>query len=80
VVRDSILMPGARVKAGAVVQYAIVAEHAVIEENARVGARPEDTPEKGAWGVAVVGAGLTVGNGAVVAPNEMVETNQEALS
>ena len=75
VVRDSILMPGARVKAGAVVQYAIVAENAVIGENARVGARPEDTPEKGTWGVAVVGAGLTIGKGAVVAPNEMVEAS-----
>ena len=78
VVRDSILMPGAQVRAGAVVQYAIVAENAVIGENARVGARPEDTPEKGAWGVAVVGAGLTIGKGAVVAPNEMVEMNKEA--
>jgi len=78
VVRDSILMPGAQVKAGAVVQYAIVAENAVIEENARVGARPEDTPEKGAWGIAVVGAGLTIGKGALVAPNEMVETNRGA--
>jgi len=80
VVRDSILMPGAQVKAGAAVQYAIVAENAVIGENARVGARPEDTPEKGQWGVAVVGAGLTVGRGAVVFANEMVETNKEAAS
>ena len=78
VVRDSILMPGAQVKAGAAVQYAIVAENAVIEESAVVGARPEDTPEKGQWGVAVVGAGLTIGRGAVVAPNEMVEMNKEA--
>jgi len=75
VVRDSILMPGAQVSAGAAVQYAIVAENAVIGEGARVGARPEDTPEKGAWGVAVVGAGLTVGKGAVVAPNEMIEAD-----
>ena len=75
VVRDSILMPGAQVKAGAAVQYAIVAENAVIGENARVGARPEDTPEKGQWGVAVVGAGLNIGRGAVVAPSEMVEAN-----
>ena len=76
IVRDSILMPGAVVKAGAVVQYAIVAENAVVEEGAVVGARPEDTPEKGAWGVAVVGAGLTIGRGAVVAANEMVEMDK----
>jgi len=79
VVRDSILMPGAQVKAGAVVQYAIVAENAVVGENARVGARPEDTPEKGAWGIAVVGTGLAIGKNAVVLPNEMVETNRGAV-
>ena len=76
VVRDSILMPGAQVKANAKVQYAIVAENAVIGESARIGARPEDTPEKGTWGVSVVGAGLNIGKGAVVAPNEMVEMNR----
>ncbi|MCL2299378.1 MAG: sugar phosphate nucleotidyltransferase, partial [Firmicutes bacterium] len=75
VVRDSILMPGAQVKAGAAVQYAIVAENAVVGENASVGARPEETPEKGQWGVAVVGAGLTVGRGAVVPPNAMIDSD-----
>ena len=78
VVRDSILMPGATVKAGAVVQYAIVAEHAVVEEDAVVGARPEDVEELDSWGVAVVGAGVTVGKGAVVAPAGMIASDVEA--
>ena len=74
-VRDSILMPGARVKAGARVQYAIVAEDAVIEENAVVGARPEEHSDD--WGVAVIAAGVTVGAGATVPPRAMVEEDVE---
>lgn len=72
VVRDSIMMPGSVVKSGAVVQYAIVAENAVIENDAVVGKRPEETENKDEWGVSVVGAGVTVGKGAVVAPKAMI--------
>ncbi|MDR0530805.1 MAG: glucose-1-phosphate adenylyltransferase [Oscillospiraceae bacterium] len=74
-VRDSILMPGATIRSGASVQYAIVAENAVIEENAKVGARPEDVADKDAWGVAVIGAEVTIGKGAVVAPAQMIESD-----
>jgi len=77
VVRDSILMPGAVVKSGAVVQYAIVAENAVIEENAVVGARPEELEDKDGWGVAVIGAGVTIGKDAVVAPSAMIVSDVE---
>ncbi len=73
VVRDSIVMPGTVIKAGATVQYAIVAENAVIEENAVVGQRPEAMSDLDEWGVAVVGAGLTIGRGAVVPPKAMLE-------
>ncbi len=75
VVNDSIIMPGAVIKSGAVVQYAIVAEDAVIESGAKVGKRPEDMENVDEWGVAVVGAGITVGKGAVVAPKEMIGEN-----
>jgi len=75
IVRDSILMPGASIQPGAKVQYAIIAEHAVIGENAVVGARPEDTENLEGWGVSVVGAGLKIGENAVVGPNEMIDTN-----
>ena len=79
VVRDSILMPGVTVKSGAAVQYAIVAENAVIEENAVVGARPEEMPEENrdGWGIAVIGAGVVVGRGAVVAPAAMAAADVE---
>lgn len=75
-VKYSIIMPGATVKKGAVVQYSIVAEDAVIEENARVG----DDPGNGdvdSWGVAVIGAGVTIGKDAIVPPNVMVNENVE---
>lgn len=71
VVRDSIIMPNTVIKKGAVVQYAIVAEGAVIEPGAVVGQRPEDMDNLDDWGVAVVGAGVTVGVGAKVLPKQM---------
>lgn len=73
VVRDSIIMPGAVIKKGAVVEYSIIAEDCVVGENARVGARPEDTPDKGSWGVTVLGESVTVAAGQVVAPKSMLE-------
>ena len=72
VVKDSIIMPGARIEEGAVVQYAIVSENTVIGKNAVIGARPEEIENKDEWGIAVVGDNLTVGAGAVVKPKEMV--------
>lgn len=71
-VRYSIVMPGATIKAGADVEYSIVAENAVIEKNAKVGSRPEEITDRDEWGVAVVGAGVTVEEGATVAPKDMV--------
>lgn len=74
-VRDSIIMPGAKVKKGAKVQYAILAENAVVEENAVVGDRPEQSGNLKDWGVAVVAAGVRVGAGAVVPPKAMLESD-----
>ena len=71
-VKYSIIMPGTVVKKGAVVQYSMIAENAVIEEGAVVGASPEEMANRDDWGVAVVGAGVTVGEGAFVAPKAQV--------
>ena len=71
-VKYSIVMPGTVIKKGAVVQYSIVAEDAVIESGAVVGASPEDCANRDDWGVAVVGAGVTVGEGMAVAPKSQV--------
>lgn len=74
-VKYSIVMPGTVIKKGAVVQYSIVAENAVIEEGAVVGASPEEMNNRDDWGVAVVGAGVNVGEGAFVAPQTQVDTD-----
>lgn len=74
-VRYSIVMPGAVIKKGADVEYAIIAENAVIESGARVGDCPENYAERDEWGIAVVGAGVTVGEGAEVAPKAMISEN-----
>ena len=73
VVDSSILMPGAVVEEGAEVHFAIVAENAVIRRGAYVGERPELIEQKENWGVTVIGAGITVGAGAVVPARSMVE-------
>lgn len=78
VVDSSIIMPGTVVKKGAVVQYAIVAENAVIESGAVVGEKPENVTNRDDWGVAVVGAGVTVGAGAKVAPKAMADEDVPA--
>lgn len=72
-VKDSIIMPGTVIKSGATVQYAIVAENAVIEKNAVVGERPEAMKNLEEWGVAVIGNGVTVSEGAVIEPKTMYD-------
>ncbi|MCH5169911.1 MAG: glucose-1-phosphate adenylyltransferase [Oscillospiraceae bacterium] len=71
-VRYSIVMPGAVIKKGADVEYSIIAEDAVIEEGARVGSSPEEFTDRSEWGIAVVGAGVTVGENSSVPPKAMI--------
>lgn len=78
VVKDSIIMPGARIEEGAVVQYAIVAENCVVSANSKVGARPEDVENKDEWGVAVLGAGCVLEPGTVVPPKAMIDAEEVA--
>ncbi len=72
VVDYSIIMPGAVIKKGAVVQYAIVAEGAVIGQGAVVGENPEKSSDLADWGVAVVGEGINIGEGAHVKAKAMI--------
>ena len=74
-VRDSIIMAGAKIKAGAVVEYAIIAENCVIGAGAKVGERPENTPDKSKWGIAVVAGESVVGAGAVIPPQAMIDSD-----
>ncbi len=77
VVEESIIMPGAVVEDGAKVSYAIVAENVVIKKNACVGCAKEDAESPEKWGIAVIGEGITIGEGAKVAPKAMVVNNVE---
>ncbi|HIS50619.1 MAG TPA: glucose-1-phosphate adenylyltransferase [Candidatus Gallacutalibacter pullistercoris] len=78
VVKDSIIMPGARIEEGAVVQYAIVAENCVVGANSKIGARPEDIENKDEWGIAVLGAGCVLEPGTVVPPKAMIDAEEVA--
>lgn len=73
VVRDSIIMPGARIEEGAVVQYAIISENTVIGKNAIIGERPENTKDKEEWGIAVVGDNLHIAEGTKILPKQMID-------
>ena len=69
-VEYSILMPGVQVESGAEVKYAIVAENAVLKKNSKVGQTPSEC-DFDAWGVAVVGSDVTIGENAVLPAKEM---------
>ncbi len=76
-INSSIIMPGAVIEEGAKVLYSIVAEKAHIGKGAVIGGKPEDYPDRDQWGVAVIGEGLNIGDGAVIAPKAMIDTDVE---
>jgi glucose-1-phosphate adenylyltransferase len=71
VVEDAVVMGGSIIKKGAVVKHCIVAENVIIGENAVVGAMPEGDSK----GVATIGSGVYVGNGAKIGPDAMISEN-----
>lgn len=73
-VEYSLVMPGAVIKKGAVVRYSIIAENALIGENAQVGVLPE-TVNPDDFGISVIGDNLTVGEGAIIGPRNMITEN-----
>ena len=77
VVRDSIIMPGAKIEEGAAVQYAIIGEQAVIKANAEVGKRPEDMENLEQWGLTVVGGGYIVAPNTVIPPKTMLDADDQ---
>jgi glucose-1-phosphate adenylyltransferase len=74
-VEYSVIMPGAVIEEGANVRYAIIAEDVVVGKNAVVGSRPEETPLD-EWDIAVVGAKVKLGAGAVVKAKEMIDEDR----
>ena len=71
VVRDAVVMGGTVIKSGAVVEHCIIGENAVIGENAKIGVVKEGEEK----GVATIGPGVYVGDGATVGSNAMVREN-----
>ncbi len=76
-VNSSIIMPGAVIEEGAKVLYSIVSENAHIGKCAVVGGIPEDYPDRDQWGVAVIGDGLNIADGAKIAPKAMIDKDVE---
>lgn len=72
-VEKSIIMPGATIGKGAIVKYAVVSPDTIIEDNAIIGACPKEY-NSDAWGITVIGKGVTIKSGYVVQPNEIVES------
>ncbi len=70
-VEYSLVMPGAVIKKGAKVRYSIIAENVVVGENADIGGDPAVVGTDD-WGITLVGANLTVGEGAQISANKMI--------
>ena len=73
-VLESVLMPGAVVEDGAVVEYAIVGEKTIIRRNAHVGSAPDNSDK---WGIATCGPNVEIKEGAVVPAGAMIYTGEE---
>lgn len=71
VVEDAVVMGGTLIKSGAVVKHCIIAENAIIGNNAVVGAMPSGDSK----GVATIGSGVYVGDGAKIGPDAMIDEN-----
>ena len=67
IVKNSIIFSDVKIRSGAVVENSIIAEDAVIEKNAVVGGVTDDRK------IAVIGGGITVSEGKIVSPGDMVE-------
>jgi glucose-1-phosphate adenylyltransferase len=75
-VRDSVVMPGARILSGAVLTHAIVGENAVVTARCIVGADPvEGKP----LSIALVGQDTVLPEGYVVRPGDQVDADALAI-
>ena len=70
----SVIMPGAVIEDGAVVEYAIIGENTRIRKGAHVGAPPDGTDD---WGVATCGPDIEINEGASVPFGAMIYTGEE---
>jgi glucose-1-phosphate adenylyltransferase len=71
VIRNSILMPGAYIKKGSIINYAIIDENTVIGEHAIIG-NPETSIDQN-HSITVVERNLVIGDGEIMNENNMVD-------
>jgi len=77
IIYNSIIMPGAEIKEGALVEYTIVGEESIIGENAKIGQCTDiENPEKRPL-ITVIGQGIKIGQGAVIASGSMIEKDTD---
>jgi glucose-1-phosphate adenylyltransferase len=74
-VNYSIIMPGSVIEDGADVEYAIIGENSVIGKNAKIGTDPTAIENRDDWGIAVVGHGISIGEGKTVCPKAIISEN-----
>lgn len=79
IIRDSIIMPGAKIEEGAVVNYSIISENTVISRDAIIGARPENMDDESKWGITVIGDNINIGRSVVIKPKSMVDKSVEGV-
>ena len=70
IVRDSVIMSGVTIKAGAVVSYSIIDSNTVVEERAVIGA-----DKATAKGITVIGSDITIGKGSSVEAGLMIDSD-----
>ena len=81
VVKDSLILPNTVIEDGAVVEYSIIGQNTHIGKNAKIGAPKEVaeatvTPGKMTGYMAVLADDITIGDGQVVAPAEMLDEDR----
>lgn len=69
-IRNSFIMPDARIEEHSIINHAIIGEGATVEANARIGDDPKFYEEK-KWGIAVVGKDKTVEKNKIMLPKEI---------
>lgn len=70
IVKNSVIMSDVIIEEGAIVEYAIIDEGTIVGKNAKVG-----NPKSDGKGIAVLGSGITVSDGAIVEGGKIIDKN-----
>ena len=81
VIKDSVILPNTVIEDGAIVEYSIIGQETKVGKNARIGASEEVAkafcaPGKMTGYMAVLADEITIGDGVVVKPGEMLDQDR----